>query len=93
MMEVIKNNKVVEHHIHHSQPMFCFGGIGTSIEIDKIKGLKPLYWYGNDNSKSIPVVMVELIDGTEIAIDYETIEEVKESIKEFKKKCKLKVIN
>ena len=83
-MHIVGGN--VEHiSVYKSPPMFCFGGTGCSIEIDAVQSLQHLYWYGNDNEDSIPVVMIELKDGSRIAIDYDTSEEAQQAIKEFKK--------
>jgi hypothetical protein len=72
--------------------MFCFAGNNTSIETSKIKEMECLYWYGNDNDLSIPVLMITLQDGTKVSADFDSKEEVEEAIKAYKKHINFRVI-
>lgn len=65
--------------------MYCFGGYNICIEMGKIKTVEQLYWYGNNNDETIPVLMFTLKDGTKISVDYETVEEAKEALKYYKR--------
>lgn len=65
--------------------MYCFGGHNICIEMGKIKTVEQLYWYGNNNDETIPVLMFTLKDGTKITADYETGEEAKEALKYYKR--------
>ena len=84
--------KKAEFPIKQIPEMFCFFGSNTSVEISKIKELERLYWYGNDNDISIPVLMITLQDGTKVSVDFDTPEEVEEAIKSYKKHIKFKII-
>jgi hypothetical protein len=84
--------KETEFPIKQIPEMFCFFGSNTSVEISKIKELERLYWYGNDNDVSIPVLMITLQDGTKVSVDFDTPEEVEEAIKSYKKHIKFKII-
>ena len=72
--------------------MFCFAGNNTSIETSKIKEMECLYWYGNNNDLSIPVLMITLQDGTKVSADFDSKEEVEEAIKAYKKHINFRVI-
>ncbi|MBR5304932.1 MAG: hypothetical protein IKU37_08930 [Candidatus Gastranaerophilales bacterium] len=72
--------------------MFCFAGNNTSIETSKIKEMECLYWYGNDNDLSIPVLMITLQDGTKVSADFDSKEEVEEAIKAYKKHINFRVV-
>ena len=84
--------KEAEFPIKQIPEMFCFAGNNTSIETSKIKEMKCLYWYGNDNDISIPVLMITLQDGTKVSVDFDTPEEVEEAIKSYKKHINFKII-
>ena len=83
-MELVTNN-IKEMPVKYTPTMYCFGGHNISIEIDKIKIVEQLYWYGNDCDETIPVLMFTLKDGTKITADYETEEEAKEALKYYKR--------
>lgn len=84
--------KEAEFPIKQIPEMFCFAGNNTSIETSKIKEMERLYWYGNDNDISIPVLMITLQDGAKVSVDFDTPEEVEEAIKSYKKHIKFKII-
>ena len=84
--------KETEFPIKQIPEMFCFAGNNTSIETSKIKEMECLYWCGNDNDLSVPVLMITLQDGTKVSADFNSKEEVEEAIKSYKKHIKFKVI-
>lgn len=86
MLKVVKNNNINKFPIIEMPPLFAFGGYNPCIQIDRIKKLTQSYWFGN-NGTQIPVVIVELTDGTKLSIDYVSEEEANSAIKEFRKEC------
>lgn len=83
-MELVTNN-IKQFPIKNFPPMWCFGGCNISIEKEKIDTIEQLYWYGNDNNESIPILMISLKDGTKISIDFDSEEDAEESLKYYKK--------
>lgn len=83
-MELVTNN-IKEMPIKPTPTMYCFGGHNISIEMDKIKTVEQLYWYGNNDDETIPVLMFTLKDGTKISADYESELEAKEALKYYKR--------
>ena len=70
--------------------MFCFGGINTTIEISKIKTVEQVFYEDYTLDEYIPVLRITMQDGAQIMIDYETEQEAKEALNEYKKYCKIK---
>ena len=89
-MHLVKGN--VEHiSVYQTPPMFCFGGNGCNVEIQAIDCIQQLYWRFNDETEEdIPVLFIELKNGTKLAIEYDTVEEAEETLKEFMKRCRIK---
>lgn len=93
MLRIINNNKdVISMSIKPIPRMYCFGGINMSIEMDKIKKVEKLFWYGNDNNESIPILMITLRDGTKVSVDFEREEEAEEALKTYKKNLLFKIV-
>ena len=67
--------------------MFCFGGNNVAIEVSKIKSVENLYYEDYASQRYIPILYIELSDGTRITIDFDTTEEVEEAIRQYKKHC------
>lgn len=92
MLRVIKNDKdVIKFPVQNIPRMYCFGGVNMSVEMDKIKSVEKLYWYGNEDDENIPILMITLQDGTKVSVDFESEEEAEESLKIYKKQM-LKII-
>lgn len=70
--------------------MFCFGGINTTVEIDKIQNIEILYYQDFETNDQIPILHINLINDTVITIDYKTIEEAEQAYKIFMRNCKMK---
>lgn len=65
--------------------LFCFGGVRTFIEFEKIKDIEALYYEDFSTGEYTPILYITMNDNSIIVIDYETIEEAEQSIKELKK--------
>lgn len=92
MIKKIDENNIIDLPIKAVPRMYCFGGINMSIEMDKIKKVEKLFWYGNDNDESIPILMITLQDGTKVSVDFESEEEAEEALKTYKKNLLFKIV-
>ena len=79
--------KEIQFPIKKLPEMFCFGGYNTTIQIDKIKNIEVLYYEDFKTDRYIPILHIELINDILVTVDFETIEEAEEALKEFKKHC------
>ena len=92
MIKKIDENNIIDLPIKAVPRMYCFGGINMSIEMDKIKKVEKLFWYGNDNNEIIPILMITLQDGTKVSVDFESEEEAEEALKIYKKNLLFKIV-
>lgn len=80
--------KEIQFPIRKLPEMFCFGGYNTTIQIDKIKNIEVLYYYEDfKTDRRNPILYIELKNDILVTVDFETIEEAEEALKEFKKHC------
>lgn len=80
-----KTGNVIQFPRRPLPPMFCFGGCGTSIQVDKIKDISLVLYEDHKTNRKIPNLHFDLIDGSIILVDYGSIEEAEEVMEIFYK--------
>lgn len=71
--------------IKQANSLYSFGGTNVWVQSDKIKNIEVMYWDEINSIEFVPVLLITLKDNTQICIDYNTIEEAENALKEYKK--------
>ena len=69
--------------------MYCFGGHNVAIEPSKIKTIDVKYYEDNETRERIPLLLFEMVDGTKLTIDYETVYDARMALKNFQKRYRI----
>ena len=77
--------------IRKVKELYFFGGHNLCISTENIKTVECLIWDSYEENKYIPVLLFTLNDGTQLSIDFDSIEEAEEVLKEYKK-TKMRVL-
>lgn len=84
-MQLVKQQKNLCLPIKQAKDLYSFGGTNVWVQKDKIKNVEVLYWDEKDSIDFIPVLLITLKDNTQICIDYNSIEDAENALKEYKK--------